>query len=293
MSRHFRILASLVGLLYGFCVSQAAPAQSMSLVWKRWNWSILYPVDQASSIATRALLISLGPGGRLPSEHHESGKLCGGLAASRVGSSVAGDLWLNELVCEIPSKTTKLGRFVLDASDKLGAVWGSVESEFAEASERVECLAAARMEAESRQRELEYWGYYEDCDRWMPGFWMTGVDSRADENLQAIRATLLEDSVMLGLRCVVAKIRGFMVEAGENTAFAAERAALAGLQLAGSPMERVNPIKLAALESTAAIGRFASHVTIDVGNGCRQLFSRTQSVLAVIPIEAIGFVLPD
>lgn len=293
MNCHFRILASLVGLLLGFCVSQAAPAQSMPLVWKRWNWSILYPVDRASSIATQALLVSLGPGSGLHSGPLKSIKRCGGLAANRVGAPISSDQWLNELACEIRSKTATIGRYVLIESDKLGTLWGSVESEFAQASERVECFAAARMEAESRQRELEYWSYYEDCDRWMPGFWLAGSDSRADENLMELRATVVEDSVAITLRCLVSKARGFMVEAGENTAFAAERAALAVLQLADSQMEQVNPIKLAALGSTAAIGKLTSFATIDIASGCRRLFSRIQSVLAVMPIEAIGFVLPD
>lgn len=186
MQRRSQFLTILVCFIASFALANAAFAQFAGANWKRWDWSVLYPGDEASSTVARFL----GAEGSL--------EQCSvGLFAAEVEVPPADDFAASSFSsfgkCQIASVASQFSRGtrwchlqLLAISQEFRSTWETSFAELKYQAELIGCAKAALLEAESQRRAHEYWSYYEDRNRWLESSASTMLNGKSNWKLEAL-----------------------------------------------------------------------------------------------------------
>lgn len=167
MQRRSRFLTILVCFFASLALADATFAQFAGVNWKRWDWSILNPGDEASSTVARIFS---------PNDSLEQCSI--GLFAVETASATAEDFAPSVArglgKCQIGSFASQFSRGTrwfhiqfLGISKELLTTWEFWLCELKSQGELICCARAALLARESQRETREYWNYYEDRSRWL------------------------------------------------------------------------------------------------------------------------------
>ena len=95
--------------------------------------------------------------------------------------------------CQIASASSQFSRGtrwchlqLLDISQEFRSTWEASLAELKYQAELIGCAKAALLETESQRRAHEYWGYYEDRNRWLGSSASTMLNGESNWKLEAL-----------------------------------------------------------------------------------------------------------
>lgn len=330
MQRRSYLLVVLVVFFANIPFQDVAFAQFAGVNWKRWDWSILNPGDEASSTVARIL------GSGDSSEHRSVGMFAAEPLADLTEESDPGILsGLGK--CQVASFANQFSR----VTHWLQIQLVGISKEFRSTSEAwlfelqfqcelIYCAKAALLARTSQKEALEYWNYYEDRSLWLRGSkWDLNRVSRdwGSEDLAKLERQNIAFEIALGsLSCFPGKqISSIAIKSNHLLNWSTVQL----LELNEQLVNRLgwwscSQIKMSCVFRNAAevfyqfdrwparenawlskqfnrtFGMFAAATTnealralLRIELAVRSTVSGAVSVLSLIPVEAIGYVLAD
>lgn len=180
MKRRSCFLTILVCFIASFASADAAFAQFADANWKRWDWSILYPGDEASSAVARIF------------SHSGSAEQCSvglttadtiSLSAEEFAPSVfsgLGKCHVGSFANQFSRATRWLHLHLIDLSLELRLSWEAWLTEVKYQAELICCAKVAFLAAQTQREAREYWSYYEDRNHWLRGSQVSDLQRQPD-----------------------------------------------------------------------------------------------------------------
>ena len=329
MQRRSQLLTILICSIASLAMANAAIAQFADANWKRWDWSVLYPGDETSSTVARFLSVDGSTEkcsvGLLAAEKEAAAE------DFSVSSLVSfGKCQVHSVATQFSRGTRWCHLQLLGISREFRATFEGWGAELKSQAELICCVKEALVASESQRRADEYWSYYEDRTHWLRSAEAAGLSRKTDSHSDELAKSCSLDESFEYVLSSLSRVPGEQVSAaGNQVSRLFDRTALRVLewneQLVGSSRwlqssrKKMNQTfrlasavlnrgKKQADRNRAWLGqqtiqcceKFAiatmletRRAVVGIETAVNELVQGSVSILALLPVEAIGHVFAD